>query len=90
MKLSSLHIYSGYAEKSYSCTVEFTSGNGKIQLNCGPELSAKIIAVCADAILEKSRETLASMTEEAIGSITQANQPAITVVDNEVADDVNF
>ncbi len=70
MRLKSLKIHRGYfGEKPLQGEIEFSSQKGEIKLILDEEFSQKVVALCADAIVEAAQYTAENMTAEIITAL---------------------
>lgn len=70
MIMESLHISRGYNGKQpLHGTIEFKGGTGKITLNLREELAIRVLAICADELVEASKLAAAEMTAEIITAL---------------------
>lgn len=62
--LRSLHIHKPYgrSDKTYEGSIEFTGQNGEVKVRLDPKLSAAVLAVCAEAVVEASKAVAEAMT----------------------------
>ena len=56
----------GVNKDRYTGSVEFANEHGTVEINLGPEVAEKILAVVADQLVESSKEIAANLTAEII------------------------
>lgn len=70
MIMKRLNINRGYDGKQpLSGVVEFSGKVGNIAINLREELAARVLAICADEIVEASKLAAAEMTAEVITAL---------------------
>lgn len=60
----------------FEATIEIGGAHGKVELDLGPELSAKIVAIVADEVAAAGRATAEIMTADAL-LVTSDATPAL-------------
>lgn len=75
MRLKSLNISRGYSGDRPLCgSVEFSGKGGEIKINVDEAASQKIVELCADGIIEASRQVAENMTAEILTGATTAKR----------------
>lgn len=72
MRLTSLHVARveyGSDKGELHGRVKFTGDVGNIEINLDARLSARIVTICAEAIVEASQATAALMAEDVIEGV---------------------
>ena len=77
MIMKRLNIHRGYDNKQPLCgTVEFSGRSGEIKINLREELAVRVLAICADELVEASKAAAAEMTAEVITALPAPEKEA--------------
>ena len=61
-----LEIKKPWGSNEFAAQIRVSSNSGRLTLNVTPELTAKLVAVCADEIVACAKEAAEAMTAEMI------------------------
>lgn len=76
MLVKQIYIHRGY-DKKLTGSIEFINARGEIKLNLSDEAARNIVAACADALVQSSKETADLMKADVFEAITMLNPPSV-------------